>query len=241
MFPSRVSAAVEDPAANLCGVHGTGDVSARWEQWGSFGLEDEVLAEARTRAEESGAGPVEPGAGAGLRFLATALCARAVVEVGTGAGVSGLWLLRGMAEDGVLTSIDVEPEHQRLARAAFVEAGFTQSRFRLINGVASEVLPRLADNAYDLVFLDGVRAEYPRYLEEAVRLLRPGGVVALAVVPAVEADGGGPAASEAAQALREVSRLCREDDRLAPLLLPLGDGLLVAVGTGVGERPVSRR
>ena len=134
-----------------------------------------------------------------------------------------------MAPDGILTSIDVEPEHQRAAREAFTDAGFAAAQLRLINGMALEVLPRLADGAYDLVFVDAVKAEYPRYLDEAIRLLRPGGVVALDNVL-----WGGRVADASQQdadtkALREVARQGREDDRLVPVLLPLGDGLLAVV------------
>ncbi|MFL6156784.1 MAG: O-methyltransferase, partial [Marmoricola sp.] len=95
-----------------------------------------MLANARARAEEVGVAPIGSGGGAALRFLASVLDARAVVEIGTGTGVSGLWLLRGMRPDGVLTSVDTEAEHQRLAREAFTEAGFAPQRFRLITGSA---------------------------------------------------------------------------------------------------------
>ena len=128
--------------------------------------------------ETGGAEPVTPATGAALRFIAAAIGARAVVEIGTGCGTSGIWLLRGMADGGVLTSVDSEPEHQRLARRAFGEAGFASGRYRLISGRALEVLPRLADGAYDIVFCDADRQEYPDYLIAALRLLRPGGVVA---------------------------------------------------------------
>src|SRR5687767_7594566 len=94
--------------------------------------------------------PIGAGGGAALRLLARLLDARAVIELGTGTGVSGTWLLRGMREDGVLTSVDIEPEHQRLARLTFEEAGFASTRYRLINGPALEVLPRFTDGAYDL-------------------------------------------------------------------------------------------
>ncbi|MGE3287727.1 MAG: O-methyltransferase [Pseudonocardia sp.] len=193
--------------------------------------EDDVLLAARARANEIGCRPVAPGAGAGLCFLAATVEARAVVEIGTGVGVSGLWLLRGMAADGVLTSIDVDPERQRSARQAFGAAGHGPGRLRLINGLGLEVLPRLTDGGYDLVVVDAVPAEYPRYLDEAVRLLRPGGVVALH-----GALRGGRVADPAAEdadtiALREVGRQLREDERLVPVLLPLGDGLLAAVNT----------
>lgn len=193
-----------------------------------FLTEDDMLASARARGVELGCAPIGVGGGAALRFVACCLRARAVVEVGTGAGVSGLWLLRGMAPDGVLTSIDVEPEHQRAARQAFTEAGFAAGRYRLIMGQALHVLPRLTDGGYDLVFVDAAKSEYVRYLEQGVRLLRPGGVIAFDNVL-----WGGRVTDPGQRdpdttALRDVARLVRDNDRLVPVLLPLGDGLLVA-------------
>ena len=140
--------------------------------------EDEAQLAARQRGRELGAVPIGPGGGAALRFLAASVGARSVVEIGTGAGVSGLWLLRGMVPEGVLTTIDVEAEHQRAAREAYAQAGVAASRTRLITGRALDVLPRLTDGAYDLVFCDGTKSEYGDYLTEALRLLRLGGVVA---------------------------------------------------------------
>ena len=194
----------------------------------SYLAEDDVMADARSAANVLGCVPISPGVGSALRFLASAVTARAVVEVGTGTGLSGLWLLRGMRPDGVLTSIDVDPEHQRIARAAFVASGHGPSRLRLINGMGLEVLPRLTDGGYDLVLVDTSPADHPRYLDEALRLLRPGGVVALhGVLGAGVLDPD--AADDATLALREVTRLVREDERLAPTLLPLGEGLLAAI------------
>jgi predicted O-methyltransferase YrrM len=195
----------------------------------SFVTEDGLLAAARERGQELGCIPIGPAGGAALRFLASALAARAVVEVGTGAGTSGLWLLRGMTPAGVLTSIDVEPEHQRAARQTFAEAGFPPSRYRLIMGQALDVLPRLTDGGYDLVFVDAARPEYPRYLEAGVRLLRPGGVIAFD-----NALWGGRVADPAcrdpsATALRETGAMVRDDETLIPLMLPIGDGLLLAL------------
>lgn len=160
------------------------------------------------------------------------MAARAVVEVGTGCGVSGLWLLRGMAPGGVLTTVDVEPEHQRLARLAFADAGIAGNRTRLISGRALDVLPRLTDGGYDLVFCDAVKTEYADYLDEALRLLHPGGVVVFdnALWHDRVAD---PAARDAdTVAIRELGKAVRADERLIPVLLPLGDGLLAAVKFG---------
>ena len=95
--------------------------------------EDRTMQVARSLAEEVGLAPVAPVAGAALRLLAAACAARAVVEIGTGTGVSGLWLLGGMRSDGVLTTIDLEAEHQRMARRIFQEAGYPPSRTRIMS------------------------------------------------------------------------------------------------------------
>jgi predicted O-methyltransferase YrrM len=195
--------------------------------------EDEPLLNARREAAEvGGATPIGPAGGAALRFIAAAVNARSVVEIGTGCGTSGIWLLRGMRSDAVLTSVDAEPEHQGLARKAFTEAGFPSNRYRLISGKALEVLPRLTDGAYDLVFCDADKQEYPDYLAAALRLLRPGGVMAVdnALAQGRVAD---PSRSDPATlAIRELEEQVRQDERLVPVLLPVGDGLLVAVKRG---------
>ena len=172
--------------------------------------------------------PIGAGAGATLRFLASVLDARAVVEVGTGTGVSGLWILRGMRSDGVLTSVDTEAEHQRRARETFNEAGIPAQRSRLIAGAALDVLPRLTDGHYDIVFCDGDKHEYAAYLSEARRLLRPGGVLVFdnALWHDQVAD---PAQRDPETlAIRDLLDQIQSDDTLTPVLLPVGDGLLVA-------------
>jgi predicted O-methyltransferase YrrM len=211
-------------------VQGDGGPAALWDYARSSLDEDETLLDARLAGEDFGCVPIEPSEGATLRFLATSGRARSVVEIGTGTGVSGLWLLRGMTPDSVLTSIDIEPEHQRAARASFLEAGYPTSRLRLINGRALDVLPRLADAAYDLVFIDAVFVEYPRYLDEAIRLLRPGGVVALSgALP--DDDPSQLSRDPDHLAVREAQRVCQQHDELILLPLPIEPGLLVAAKT----------
>ncbi|HEY2442322.1 MAG TPA: O-methyltransferase [Streptosporangiaceae bacterium] len=198
-----------------------------------FLVEDEPLLTARQNAAEvGGAVPVGPVSGATLRFLAAAIGAKSVAEIGTGCGVSGIWLLRGMLPDGVLTSVDFEPEHQRLARQALTEAGFAANRYRLIGGRALDVLPRLTDGGYDMVCCDADKQEYPEYLSAALRLLRPGGIVTFdnALWHDKVADPG--CDDEDTTAIREVSMRIRSDEHLVPLLLPVGDGLLAAVKRG---------
>ena len=195
-----------------------------------FATEDEALLTTRANAERAGgAVPVDPLTGAALRFIASAIGARAVVEIGTGYGTSGIWLLRGMRPGSVLTSVDIEPEQHRLARVAFSAAGFPSGRYRLITGRALEVLPRLADGAYDLVFCDADKREYPEYLTAALRLLRPGGVVAFD--NALWADEAANIAHRDpdTSAVSELRELVAANESLVPLLLPVGGGLLAAV------------
>ncbi len=194
----------------------------------NFIVEDEGILAARARGKELGCTPIGPAGGATLRVLAALVGARSVVEVGTGAGVSGLWLLGGMRPEGVLTTVDTEPEHQRATRHAFTEAGVTSTRYRLINGAAGEVLPRLTDGGYDLVFIDADKTGYVDYYEQAVRLLRSGGVVAFDDVLWHDRVADPNFRDAETLALRELGRTVRDDPRLVPVLLPVGDGLLVA-------------
>jgi predicted O-methyltransferase YrrM len=195
-----------------------------------FLVEDEPLLTARTNAERiGGAAPVASPTGAVLRFLACAIGAKAVVEIGTGFGTSGLWLLRGMRPGSVLTSVDTEPEHHRLAREVFAAAGFPSSRYRLITGRALEVLPRLADSAYDLVFCDADKREYPDYLAAAMRLLRPGGIVAFDNALWEDESPNVAHRDPDTAAVTELREIIATDDNLVPVLLPIGGGLLAAV------------
>src|SRR6476660_6872648 len=190
--------------------------------------EDAIVASARERAVDIGAGAVTPAVGALLCVLAKLTRAKAVVEVGTGAGVSGLWLLSGMREDGVLTTIDIETEHQRMAKQAFSEGGIGPSRTRLISGRAQEVLTRLADHSYDLVFIDADPADQADFVIEGIRLLRSGGVIVVHRA-ALGGRAGDPSANDAEViAVREAARLIAEDERFTPVLVPLGDGILAA-------------
>ena len=186
-----------------------------------YATEDEPLLTARANsADLGGTIPVRPEVGAALRFIACAVGARTAVEIGTGCGSSGIWLLRGMRPGGILTSVDTEPEYQRMARQAFTQAGFAANQSRLILGRALDVLPRLSDGVYDLVFCDADPRDYPDYLTAAVRLLRPGGVVALNDILGADSE------------VPELTSMVRGDERLVPMLLPLGDGLLTAVLRG---------
>lgn len=188
----------------------------------AFLVEDEVLRDARGRAAEYGLTVPPPSFGGALRFLAALLDARSVVEVGTGTGVTGVWLLRGMRPDGVLTSVDPDPDYQRMARTAFTAAGVPSNRARLIAGRPIEVLPRLTDGHYDLMSVCADPLEYADYLREAPRLLRDGGAVVFG-----DATGSSPGA------MRALGKELVASEDFAAVLLPVGTGLLAATKRAV--------
>ncbi len=194
-----------------------------------FATETPEMVAARERsARLPGTPPVEPAVGATLAVLAAGVGARSVVSIGSGGGLAGLWLLRGMRPDGVLTALDGEPEQQRAARKAFAEAGIAPARARLIFGTPGEVLPRFSPGAYDLVVCAGPPREYSPHLQELLGLVRVGGTLACHGV--VE---GGRVADRTARdpqtvAWREMARAIRDDETLLPAVLPIGAGLLLA-------------
>jgi predicted O-methyltransferase YrrM len=197
-----------------------------------FISENEHAAAARERAAELGCDPVSAGAGALLAVLAASAAARNVVEIGTGTGVSGLHLFQGMVAGGILTSIDIESEYQRVAKQAFADAGIASTRARLINGRALDVLPRLTDGGYDLALVDGAPQEYPEYVPQALRLLRPGGVLVLAHALHGDAVIDPTQRDPATRAVRDAGRAIRENESLTAVLVPLGDGVIAAVKRG---------
>ncbi len=212
-------------------MSGTGPLSAQMLDFvEAYAAEDDIIDVARPVAEEFGLIPVSAATGAALSVLAAAGSARAVVEIGTGTGVSGLWLLQGIRPDGVLTTIDIEAEHQRAAKRIFAEAGYAPSRTRVIAGRGADVLPRLADHGYDLLFLDADQGDYLTFIRHGARLLRSGGVLAINGALVGGRVGDPTARDPHTMAMRDVVRALREDtETWRSALMPVGDGVLCGV------------
>lgn len=221
-YAEPVNPAPKPPAKS--GAH-----AASWAYAEAFVPESDHASLARRAGRELGVESASPGVAGVLTFLARAVNARNVVEIGTGAGVSGLALLAGMQPDGVLTSIDLENEHQVAARQVFGNAGVAPRRARLIAGAALNVLPKLSDGAYDLVYVDGDPLEYVEYVAQALRLLRHGGVLVLhhALWRGLVADERND--DDETLIIREALDAVAGIDEFTRILLPVGDGLLAAV------------
>ena len=195
------------------------------ENWSG---EDSIRAHARAKAAEVGCVAITPGAGSILRLLASSIDAKSIVEIGTGGGVSTLWFLEGMNDEGVLTSIDHEPEHQIIARDALAQADIEPNRVRLINGKPNEVLERMTPKAYDIVFISGRPADLEENLGHAFGLLRSGGL--LIVDRALWNDRVPDPAQRDADtvAMRTALESLKSHDGLTSSVLSVGGGLFVA-------------
>jgi predicted O-methyltransferase YrrM len=199
-----------------------------WKYTEGFITEREDIALLRENSIELGIDPVSVATGAQLAFIAAATAPENIVEIGTGLGVSGLWLMSG-APEASFTSIDSEADYQQVAKAALTEAGVAPNRVRLITGAASQVLPRMNDDSYDLVFIDADPESVIEYVEHGLRLARTGGVILVAhalwrgkVADPAQRD-------EPVGAFRSLLGMFGESGGVTAAVAPVGDGLLQVV------------
>ncbi|MBX3091403.1 MAG: class I SAM-dependent methyltransferase [Cryobacterium sp.] len=196
-----------------------------WKFAEDFVVEPDDIVRARAQSLELGVESITPAMGAQLAILTATTVATNIIEIGTGVGVSGLWLLSG-APQATLTSIDIEADHQQHARTAFLDAGYPANRFRLITGRARDVLPRMNEASYDVVLIDADPQSVIEYVEHGLRLVRSGGTVVVAHAlwhgrvadPAYRDD----VVADYRSLLRELSA----SDAVISALSPIGDGLL---------------
>lgn len=187
----------------------------------------------RRLRDETQAGPnpnwqVAPEQGQFLGLLVRLVGARRILEVGTFTGYSTLCMAQAMDEGGQLIACDLPGPYNEIARACFVEAGIAE-RIEMRLGEALHTLDELlaagGQGGFDLVFIDADKANYPAYLERALALVRPGGLVLFdntlwsGRVLQAEPD------SADTRAIQALNRQLKDDPRLDLSLLPLGDGL----------------
>lgn len=151
-----------------------------------FGLEDEPLAGLMKRATAAGLPAIAVSSDVGrLLFMLVKLVggekgAARVLELGTLAGYSGIWIARALAPGGKLITVEPEPRHADFAQRAFEEAG-VGDHVEIRRAPALDVLPRLAREfgpaSFDFIFFDAIKTEYTRYFALADPLLKPGGLL----------------------------------------------------------------
>lgn len=198
---------------------------------GLFAREDEVLQGIRAAMARQGLPTIEvpPATGRFLQVLLRAAGARRVLEVGTLGGYSALWMVRALPPGGRLLTVERDPERAALARRLLAAAGEAE-RVEVLEGDAREILPGLSpDGSFDALFLDADKPNLPFYLGEAARLLRRGGLLLVdnALWRGAVLDAG--TGDVDTEALREVTREVASSPDWTGTLVPVGDGVLVAV------------
>jgi predicted O-methyltransferase YrrM len=195
----------------------------------SYIAEDPHQVLAREKGIELGVIDATPGSGAYLRFVASLLSAQSVVEIGTGSGVGTLWLLKGIMSSGVITTIDPEVQHIQIAKQVLIDADIAPNRYRLITSDYLEVMRKLADRAYDLVVFRGNPEDILDVIDEAHRILRVGGILAID-----HFYGGGKVPDPAQRdpktvALRDSGKFLKSQiEHWSISLNPIGDAVLLA-------------
>jgi len=230
---ARSSAPDPSPSPIQDGESGVADVLEAYVE-GRFASEDEALRSIRRTIEEEGLPPIQLPAVTGrvVQWLLRLIAARRVVEVGTLAGYSALWIARALPDDleegeGLVT-LEIDPARSAIARRLLAKAG-VGDRVDVRVGDAAELLPALGPNgAFDAVFLDADKEKLTGYIPEARRLLRPGGLLLIdnALWKGRVAD---PTMTDpATEGIRASHESLQHDPSFDTTILPVGDGLLVA-------------
>lgn len=195
-----------------------------------FAREDDLLRELREDAASAGLPPISvpPETARLLQVLLRATGATNVLEIGTLGGYSAIWMARAMGKSGHILSLEIEPMHAAFARKYIERAGLADS-VEVRVGPALEILPALDGQKFDVVFLDADKEPLPTYLDWALRLLRPGGLV----IADNTLRGGkvvDPSADDAQlRGIREFNRKLAENPKVTGIVIPIGDGVAVGV------------
>jgi len=170
---------------------------------------------------------IDPYEGRMLQLLVMMSGAKKVVEIGTLAGYSGIWIVRGLPADGKLITIDKSSKHVNLARSHFEQAGLSD-KVTVYQGNALQILRKIEPHApYDMLFIDADKPNYSNYLDWAVANLRIGGTVM-----AHNAFWGGRILSpENADdhAVIAFNQALAKHPQLESTILEVGDGLAIGV------------
>jgi predicted O-methyltransferase YrrM len=195
-----------------------------------YAHDDALLNALREEADRAGLPPISitPRAGRVLQVLLRAIGARRVLEIGTLGGYSAIWMARAMGDDGEILTLEIDSAHAEFARRYLDRAGLAD-RVTVRVGRALDLLPALDGEQFDAVFIDADKEPMPTYLDWALRLTRKGGMIFAdnALWAGRVAD---PEVNDTATAaVREFNRRLSTDPRIEATVLPVGDGLAVAV------------
>ncbi|MEW6741897.1 MAG: O-methyltransferase [Planctomycetota bacterium] len=170
-----------------------------------------------------------------MQILLRMVRAREVVEVGTLAGYSAICMARALPPGGRVRTIEICGEYARFARQ-WADRSDVGKRIEILQGAGMEILPAFENDSADAFFIDADKDRYPAYFEEALRIVRAGGLImadnALASGEILDASGGDPEVV----ALRRFNDVVAADPKVHGVIVPLGDGLWVGIKETASSR-----
>lgn len=170
---------------------------------------------------------IAPEQGSFLQLMLRIIRAREVVEVGTLAGYSAVWMARALPDDGRLCTIEVSSKHADFAER-HIAASDVAGKIQIRRGDARNLLPKFKPGSADAFFIDADKANYILYLEEAIRIVRRGGLImadnAFAMGNVLKRNGDG----QEADAIRAFNEKVAREAALHSIIVPIGDGLMVS-------------
>jgi predicted O-methyltransferase YrrM len=193
---------------------------------------DALLLELEERCARDGIPAVEPDTGRFLGVMVSCMLAGSILELGTAYGYSTLWMARAQPETGRIWTIDPNHESAAVARSYFERSGFAD-RIEIIEQPALDILPKLPQRQYDIVFIDALKEEYPEYLRLALPHLKRSGLVIVDNLLWHHQAAGAPLETDdvATKAIRRFNKIFLSHPDLNATILPVGDG--VGVGAKV--------
>ncbi len=192
--------------------------------------EDEFLRNLKQHAREEGIPAIWVSAEqASLMQILLKLCrARQVIEVGTLAGYSAIWMARALPPDGLVRTIEISPRHADFAER-WVAKSDVAARIKIHRGSGGEILPTFPDASADAVFLDADKTSYPQYLKESLRIVRPGGLIMADNAFAFGSLFDEEEDDRDVAAIRAFNDIMAREAALQSVIVPMGDGLWVGV------------
>ncbi len=190
------------------------------------GSGDELQVWVRGRSNElrdHGVVPIDPTRGRFLELMARIKSPRRILEIGSGAGYSALWFMKGMGRKGILETIEADPQVASELQEVIQRAGLKR-RIKIHQGEALEILRKLK-GPYDVIFIDADKDEYPQYLRQAMKLTSAGSIILADNLLWSGATFLQGVRKEGAEGIIEYTKRIFNDSRLSSLLIPLGDGL----------------
>lgn len=202
-----------------------------------FAREDACLRQAVSAADDAGLPRIQlrPATARALHVLVQAAGARRALEVGTLGGYSAIWLARALPPDGRLVTVEADPARAEVARKSLQAAGLGDKADVRVGDGLTEMAALAPDGSFDAVFVDADKERYAAYLDEAARLLRPGGLF-LADNAFWKGRVLAPRPGGLSEHVHHFNERLSEDARFTATILPVGDGLAVAVRTRAAVR-----